>query len=137
VVLEGTAASPQVIKHERRPLQLTDNRPEFMRNARSLFVSIMQTCQPDKIAYVLSMAADSQSQVAGQILPFGALSLYALDNEKECKEFIAANFSKKFFLRHNIKFTDKYAACDSILGAHPPNWTKSEQLAALAALGAM
>lgn len=138
VVLEGSASSPSVTKHERRPLQLIADRPTFIQNARNLFDNVLTSLSPDQLAYVLSMDAKSQDQIAGLVLPFGALNVCARDHAKPCDEFIAANFGKTFFTKRSATWHgDRYASADTIFGKHPPNWTKSEQLAAMAAWGAM
>lgn len=138
VVLDGNVSSPTVVQHDRRPLTLIADRPEFIQNARNLFGNVVSTFLPDRLAYVLSMNAESQEQVAGLVLPFGALSVCARDNTKPCTEFIAANFSKSFFSSRGASWiTDRYKSADAVLGTHPPNWTNSERLAALAAWGVL
>lgn len=138
VVVEGVSASPVVITHERRPLQLQKDRPAFVRNAKNLIGNVLATFAPDRVAYILSMDAKSQDQVAGLIMPFGALNGCALESEIPCAEFIAANFSKSFFLKNGaVWHGDRYKSADSVLGIHPPNWTNSERLAAMAAWGAL
>lgn len=97
VVLEGQVSGPTVVQHDRRPLSLIEDRPEFIQNARNLFGNVISTFSPDRIAYVLSMNAETHDQVAGIVLPFGALNVCARDNSLPCSEFIAANFSKSFF----------------------------------------
>ena len=138
VVLEGDVSSPTVVNHERRPLQLIADRPAFVQNARNLFDNVLTTLSPDRLAYVLSMDAKSKDQIAGLILPFAALNVCARDHSKSCDEFIAANFGKAFFTARGATWQgDRYKSADPIFGSHPPNWTKSEQLAAMAAWGAM
>jgi hypothetical protein len=134
VVLEGQTLSPTVVLHERRPLTLIDDRPEFIQNARNLFVNVVSTYSPDSLAYVLSMNAETRDQVAGNVLPFGALNVCARDKSLSCEEFIALNFSKNFFTNRGVSWlTNRYKSADALLGIHPPNWTDSERLAALAA----
>jgi hypothetical protein len=138
VVLDGDVANPTVVTHERRPLALVPDRPQFIQNARNLFTNVISTYSPDRLAYVLSMNANSQDQVAGNVLPCAALCVSARDHTKPCTEFIAANFSKSFFsARGTTLTTDRYKTADAILGTHPPNWTNSERLAALAAWGVL
>jgi len=87
---------------------------------------------------VLTMSATSQEQLAGLVLPFGALNACAKDAAKSCREFIPPNFGKTFFSNRGLAWPgDRYKASDNLLGTHPPNWTNSERLAALAAWGAM
>ncbi len=136
VVIDGNAQNPLVCQHDRRPLQLLDDRPEFIQNARNLFGNVVSSFSPDRVAYVLSMDAKSQDQVAGLVLPFGALNVCARENSKPCTEFIAANFSKSFFSSRGASWVgDRYKSADALLGTHPPNWTNSERLASLAAWG--
>lgn len=138
VVLEGDASNPTVVTHDRRPLQLIADRPSFVQNARNLFENVLTSFSPDRLAYVLSMDAKSKDQIAGLILPFGALNVCARDHGKSCDEFIAANFGKMFFTGRGATWDgDRYKSADPIFGSHPPNWTKSEQLAAMAAWGTM
>lgn len=138
VVLEGAAASPTVVTHERRPLQLIADRPTFVQTARNLFDNVLTSLSPQRVAYVLSMDAKSKDQIAGLILPFGALNVCARDHSKPCDEFIAANFGKTFFTTRGATWHgDRYKSADPLFGSHPPNWTKSEQLAAMAAWGVM
>jgi hypothetical protein len=138
VVLEGNRAQPIVVAHDRRPLQLLPDRPQYIQNARNLFSNVIATWAPDCLAYVLTMNATSQDQLAGLVLPFGALNWCAGESGKPCYEFIAQNFSKTFFTKHSIQWPgDKYKASDTVVGVHPPNWTDSERLAALAAWGSM
>jgi hypothetical protein len=137
VVLEGDRKSPTYVKHERRPLELIEDSPQFIQKARNLFTAVIQTYQPDRLGYVLSMNAKSQAQLAGLLLPFGALNWCALEAGKPCREFIAANFSKRFFAKDALTFSDWKSASDDLLGSHPPNWTDQERQAGLAALGAM
>jgi len=137
VVIEGTRSSPTVVGKARRPLQLIDDRPRFIQNAHNLFSEVIKTNSPDILAYIISMSATSKDQLASIVMPMGALNACALGSGLQCREFIAANFSKKFFKDDGISFVDRYQACDAILGVHPPNWTNSERQAALAALGAM
>jgi hypothetical protein len=80
------------------------------------------------------MNAETRDQVAGIVLPFGALNVSARDNSLSCEEFIALNFSKTFFTNRGASWlTNRYKSADAVLGTHPPNWTDSERLAALAA----
>lgn len=137
VVLDGERQSPVYVKHEKRPLELIDERPQYIQKARNLFSSVISTYQPDRLAYVLTMNAKSQAQLAGLLLPFGALNLCAADAGKPCREFITPNFSKSFFAKDSITFTDWKTACNTLIGAHPPNWTDAERQASLAALGAL
>lgn len=138
VVLEGNVSNPTVVSHERRPLQLVADRPTFVQNARNLFDNVLNSMSPHRLAYVLSMDAKSKEQIAGLILPFAALNVCARDHGKSCEEFIAANFGKSFFTTRGATWhDDRYKSADPIFGSHPPNWTKNEQLAAMAAWGAM
>ena len=139
VVLDSDVSHPTVVEHDRRPLQLLEDRPEFIQTARLLFENVVSTFAPDRLAYVLSMNAQAQDQVAGLVLPFGALNVCARDNSKPCTEFIAANFSKSFFSNRAATWVagDRYKSADGVLGTHPPNWTNSERLAALAAWGVL
>jgi hypothetical protein len=138
VVLEGGVSNPTLVVHDRRPLQLIADRPSFVQNARNLFDNVLTSLSPDRLAYVLSMDAKSKDQIAGLILPFGALNVCARDHGKSCDEFIAANFGKTFFTGRGATWHgDRYKSADPVFGSHPPNWTKSEQLAAMAAWGAM
>lgn len=138
VILDGLNSSPNVFAHERRPLQILKSRPEFLRNALNLFESIITQYSPDTIAYVLTMSANSQEQVAGLALPLGALNIICANRPIDCKEMIAQNFSKNFFLQRGAVWdVDKYKSADRIFGRHPPNWTNNERLAALAAWSAM
>ena len=83
---------------------------------------------------MLSMNAETHDQVAGIVLPFGALNVCARDNSLSCEEFIALNFSKTFFTNRGASWlTNRYKSADAVLGTHAPNWTDSERLAALAA----
>ena len=136
VVVDGDAQHPVVFRHDRRPLQLLDDRPEFIQNARNLFGNVVASFSPDCVAYVLSMDAKSQDQIAGLVLPFAALNVCARENSRQCSEFIAANFSKSFFASRGASWAgDRYKSADAVLGIHPPNWTNAERLAALAAWG--
>lgn len=138
VVLEGTKSNPSVLAHERRPLLLISDRPEYIQNARNLFGNVLATWSADTVAYVLSMNASSQDQLAGLVLPFGALNVCARENGIACSEFIAANFAKTFFVRRGASWGgDRYKAADTLFGTHSPNWTNSERLAAIAAWGIM
>jgi hypothetical protein len=137
VIVEGTRNSAKVLAHERRPLTLLDDRPKFFQGAKNLFSSILKGVGPDAVSYMASMNANSQAQLAGIVMPFSILCICAGDANLPCKEFISQNFSKKFFGGLKLQSTEKYAACDEILGTHPPNWTNSERLAALAAFGAL
>ena len=138
VVLDGDAAHPTVMDHDRRPLTLLEDRPEFIQTARNLFGNVLSTFSPDRLAYVLSMNAQSQAQLAGLVLPFGALNVCAREIAKPCTEFIAANFSKSFFSKRGASWaTNRYKSADAVLGTHPPNWTDSERLAGLAAWGVL
>ena len=137
MVLDGDRISPTYFKHEKRPLELIEDRPQFIQKARNVFSSVITTYQPDRLGYMLTMNAKSQAQLAGLLLPFGALNWCAADAGTQCREFIAPNFSKSFFAKDPIVFTGWKSACDSLLGAHPPNWTDAERQAALAALGAL
>lgn len=137
VVVEGTSLNPTVTSHLARPLQIIGDRSKFMRNALSVFNEVLTATAPDRCAYILSMEARSQNQRAALILPFGALALAALDKKIQITEYISPNFSKKFFKQRGRDHKDKYVACDEILGKHPPNWNRGEQLAALAAWGAL
>lgn len=134
VVLEGTATNPTTLTHDRRPLNLIDDRPTFIHNALNLFGNVLSTYAPDRLGYLLSMDAKRQDQIAGLVLPFGALNVSARENGKPCTEFIAANFSKGFFSKRGVSWvSDRYGTADALLGTHPPNWTNAERLAALAA----
>jgi hypothetical protein len=138
VVLEGDVSSPTVVSHDRRPLQLVADRPTYIQNARNLFDNVLTSLSPDRLAYVLSMNAKSQEQIAGLVLPFAALNICAKEHGKDCYEFIAPNFGKTYFTKRNATWHgDRYDSATPIFGSHPPNWTKNEQLAALAAWGAM
>jgi len=138
VVIDGDAAHPTVVDHDRRPLTLLKDRPQFIQTARNLFGNVLSTFSPDRLAYVLSMNANSQDQLAGLVLPFGALNVCAREISKPCAEFIAPNFSKSFFTKRGITWVkDRYASADAVLGTHPPNWTNSERLAGLAAWAVM
>ena len=138
VVVEGSASLPIVVQHDRRPLQLISDRPNFIQNARNLFGNVISSFSPDRLAYVLSMDAKSQDQIAGLILPFAAASICARESSKQCVEFIAANFSKSFFTSRGASWLEnRYKSGDALLGTHPPNWTNSERLAALAAWGVL
>lgn len=137
-VVDGDAAHPTVLHHDRRPLQLLDDRSEFIQNARNLFGNVISSFSPDRLAYILSMDAKSQDQVAGLVLPFAALSVCARENLKPCSEYIAANFSKSFFLNRSASWSgDRYKSADVVLGTHSPNWTNGERLASLAAWGTL
>ena len=138
VVLDDDTSNLTVIKHERRPLQLVNERTEYIQNARNLFGNVISAFSPDRLAYVLSMDAKSQAQVAGLILPFAALNVCAREAGKPCAEFIAANFSKTFFTTRKASWLqNRYDSADKLLGVHPPNWTNNERLASLAAWGAL
>lgn len=137
VVLEGTRQAPTLVTHDRRPLQLSADRPLFIRNARNLFESVLTNVSPQKISYILTMNAKSKDQVAGLILPFGILNFICSERDLSCVEFIAPNFSKNFFSKYKKQWSNRYDVFDAIVGTHPPNWTDSERLAGLAALGAM
>ncbi|HEX4712369.1 hypothetical protein [Phenylobacterium sp.] len=105
---------------------MVDDRPQFIQKARNLFTSAIQTFQPDRLGCVLSMNANSQAQLAGLLLPFGTLNGCALDANKPCVEFISPNFSKRFFSKDDITFSNWKTACDDLIGIHPPNWTDQE-----------
>lgn len=138
VVVDNKGDKPLVIAHEKRPLQLLSDRPEFIHNARNLFGNVLANWPADRLAYILTMSAKSQDQLAGLLLPFGVLNACAREAERPCLEFIAPNFSKTFFAKRGAAWTgDRYTSTDALLGTHPPNWTDSERLAALAAWGAM
>lgn len=138
VVLDGSRSAPTVFTHDRRPLQLLDDRPQFVRNAYNLFESILNLYNPDSVAYLLTMNANSQDQIAGLIMPYGALNLLSISSGRKCSEAIIANFSKKFFQNRSAVWDgDKYSSADLVFGVHAPNWTNSERSAALAAWSAM
>jgi hypothetical protein len=137
VVLSGSSPAPAHVEHATRPLKLIDNRPEFLKNALNLFDDILNHTKPDRVSYLLSMDSKTRDQMAANVLPFGALCLAAHQKGIPCLEFIAANFSKKFFVSRGVAWVDRYKSCDSIIGTHTPNWTNSERLAAIAAWGAM
>lgn len=138
VVIDGDVSHPIVVRHERRPLQLLNDRPDFIQNARNVLGNVVSSFSPDRMAYVLSMDAKSQDQIAGLILPFAALNVCARESSKQCTEFIAANFSKSFFSSRGASWSgDRYKSADAVLGVHPPNWTNSERLASLAAWGVL
>jgi hypothetical protein len=133
VTLDGTKKAPALIDHGERPLQLDSSRSAFAQACRNLFVAILADQSPSCVAYVLSMDAKSRDQVAGLILPFGVLSIVALDQGKPVEEFIPANFSKSKLSPFVSPFTDKYAFVDQVVGQPKRKWSNQHRLAALAA----
>lgn len=132
VTLGGTRAKPVLVDHGERPLQLNDNRTAFAQAARNLFVGIIADQSTEAVAYVLSMDAKTRDQVAGLILPFGVLSVVALDKGLPADEYIAANFSKKPIQPYVASFSDKYDAADQLFGIPAKKWSNQHRLAALA-----
>jgi Holliday junction resolvasome RuvABC endonuclease subunit len=128
-VLSGTRREPVYVSHNRDRFDPDQPRTALANYFKQTFGEVISRTTPDRLAYRVSLDANSADQVAYLTFPFGILNLVAHDLSLPISEYVSQSFSKKA-----LGFAgNKFEACDEMIAGSPDKWGDPEKLAALAA----
>jgi Holliday junction resolvasome RuvABC endonuclease subunit len=128
-VLTGSRSKPVYVQHDRHRFDATQSRSSLAHFFKQTFNEIVDRTNPSKMAYRLSLDANSADQVAYLCFPFGILNLIAHERGNKIAEFTSQSFTKKA-----LDFPgDKLDACDARIANPPGKWDRDAKLAAMAA----
>jgi len=128
-VLEGTRSAPTYVSHSKDRFDADKPRKELANHFKQTFGETISQTRPDRLAYRLSLDANSADQIAYLSFSFGILNLLAHDLDLPIREFCSQAFTKSALSYQG----DKFDACDERITNRPPKWGNPEKLAALAA----
>lgn len=134
-VLSGTLALPQYISHGRRVFHPDASRPDLMSWFKKNFVEIINDCGPDRVAYRVSLNANSVAQVSYLLFPWGVLNLVLFERGIPASEFNKMSFTpKRFGFPKGVKPEDQV---DVSFGVKAPHWDGPQKISILAAWAAL